>query len=77
MQAAGRAVAMETAERVYCPGTMPDGEPCRQLIARRLGNDIDPIGMDRMQLDSKGRPVIVCPKCGRFSVVRREVKDGE
>ena len=49
---------------------------CGQLIARRSGNHIEPIGAP-LQLDGKGRPVLVCPSCGLFTVVKRTVKGDE
>ena len=66
MTPAALAVETQVPEQVMCA--------CGQLIARRLRNHIEPIGAP-LTLDSKGRPVIVCPKCGRFTVVRREVSD--
>jgi hypothetical protein len=59
-------MASDTYERVECE--------CGQLIARRRHNHIEPIGAP-MTLDIKGRPVIVCPSCGRFTVMRRTVKE--
>lgn len=62
------AMASETYERVECE--------CGQLIARRRHNHIEPIGAD-LTLDRKGRPNVVCPACGRYTIIKRTVKGDE
>lgn len=61
-------MAAEAYERVICQ--------CGQVIALRRHNDIEPLGAP-LTLDSKGRPNVVCPLCGRYTLVKRETKDGE
>lgn len=64
--------AMATeAESIVC-----SNDTCGQVVALRRHNHLDLLGAE-LTLDTKGRPVIVCPVCGRFTVVRRTVKDGE
>ena len=58
-------LATEAYERVVC-------SECGQVVALRRRNQFDPLGAT-ITLDSRGRPVIICPVCKRSVLIRRDV----
>lgn len=64
MQAAGRAVAMETETAAKhrpwrCAGVRPNGQPCRHLLAHAY-------------VPTGGYAQIKCPKCGKVNTIDKQ-----
>ena len=50
--------------QVICDGTLPDGSPCRQLLAEEWERGAyNIVGTTRFRTDERKRVILVCPQC--------------